>query len=86
MSSAPANAKLIAAAKAARRFVAASRWTIVESHSHPPGRRLVTTVKDEAALQWIAEHDVVLKKLDDALCCALSGNDPPPLGNGANQR
>jgi hypothetical protein len=59
--------KLVAAARAARKQIARDRVTVITSHSHPAGSQRVESVTDRAALGWIAEHDLVLAKLDAAI-------------------
>lgn len=62
-----ADRRLVAAARAARKFVAQSRWAVIEGHSRPAGSRVVSSVRDKYALAWIAEHDQLLAKLDAAI-------------------
>lgn len=59
--------KLLAAARAARKLTAQSRLAIIRAYSSPPGFERVKTVTDPGALEWISEHDDVLKKLDAAI-------------------
>lgn len=63
-----AERRLRTAAIAARRFIARSRLDVIQSHSsNPPGNYDPNKVTDALALQWIAEHDRLLRKLDAAI-------------------
>lgn len=69
LSAHPEITGLIAAAKASRKFISASRHSVIECHAMPPSYFL-STVTDEGALAWIAEHDALIEMLDDAIAVA----------------
>ena len=58
--------KTLAAMRAARKFIASSRLSVIESHAMPPRFRL-ESITDEGTLEWIAEHDELIAKLDAAI-------------------
>jgi hypothetical protein len=68
-----AERRLRTAAVSARRFIARARLVVIQSHSsNPAGSSDVRHVTDERGLEWIAEHDRVLRKLD----AAIAGSTP----------